>query len=79
MGPQVVGIPILEISGLPFESPGTKWHLGDGPMAKQKVYYKGEGGGFAQVQVVVNFMSSCLFMVHPCTKVFQLHTNQLVV
>jgi hypothetical protein len=30
------------------ESPnfGTKWHLGVSPMARHKVYYKGEGGGF---------------------------------
>ncbi len=29
-------------------------------MARHKVYYKGEGGDFPQVQVVVSFMSSCL-------------------
>jgi len=28
-------------------SPGTKWHLGAGPVAKHRVYYKGEGDGFA--------------------------------
>jgi hypothetical protein len=27
-------------------SPNTKWHLGVGPMARHKEYYKGEGGGF---------------------------------
>jgi hypothetical protein len=42
------------------ESPGTKWHLGVGPVAKYIVYYKGEGGGFPQVQVVVSFVSPCL-------------------
>jgi hypothetical protein len=26
---------------------GQKWHLGAGPMAKHREYYKGEGDGFA--------------------------------
>jgi len=47
--PKVAGVPILEISGLPFGIPGTKCHLGASPVAKHKVYYKGEGGGFPQV------------------------------
>jgi hypothetical protein len=59
-------------------SPGTKWHLGAGPMAKHKVYYKREGGGFPQVQVVVNLVSPCLFVVRPCTKML-LHTNHPIV
>jgi hypothetical protein len=37
-------------------------------MAKHIEYYKGEGGGFPQVQAVVNFVSPCLFVVCPCTK-----------
>jgi len=37
-------------------------------MAKHIEYYKGEGGGFPQVQDVVNFVSPCLFMVHSCIK-----------
>jgi len=48
-GPKVVGNPTLEILGLPLRSPKTKWHLGASPMAKHKVYYKGEGGGFPHV------------------------------
>jgi hypothetical protein len=64
--PKVVGVPIVGISGLPFGSPGTKWHLGAGPVARHKIYYKGEGGGFPQVQAVVSFMSPCLPMVHSC-------------
>jgi len=36
-------------------------------------------GGFPQVQVVGSLVNQCLPMVHPRTKVFQLHTNQLVV
>jgi hypothetical protein len=36
----------LGISELPLGSLGTKWHLGCGHVAKHRVYYKGEGGGF---------------------------------
>jgi hypothetical protein len=53
--------------------------LGAGPVAMHIVYYKGEGGGFPQVQAVVNFVNPCLPMARSCTKVFQLRTNQLVV
>jgi len=34
----------------------------------QTKYYKGEGGGFTQVWAVMNFVSPCRPMVHPCTK-----------
>jgi hypothetical protein len=44
--PKVVEVLTFGISGLPLWSPGTKWHLSVGPMAKHIVYYKGEGGGF---------------------------------
>jgi len=77
--PKVARDPILGISGLPFVNLGTKWHLGAGPMAKHIVYHKGEGGGFPQVQNVLSFVNSCLLVVCPCTKVLELHINQLVV
>jgi len=48
-------------------------------MAKHRIYYKGEGGGFPQVQAVVSLVSPCLPIVRPCTKVLQLCTNQLIV
>jgi hypothetical protein len=48
-------------------------------MARHKVYYKGEGGDFPQVQAVVSLVSPCLLVVRPCTKVLQLRTNQFVV
>jgi phosphatidylserine synthase len=51
---------------------GTKWHLGVGPVANQRKYYKGECGGFPQVWALVILVSLCLHMVH-------LRTNQLVV
>jgi hypothetical protein len=49
-------------------NPKTKWHLGVGPVAKHKVYYKGEGGGFPQVRVVMSLVSLCLPVAHPYTK-----------
>jgi len=48
-------------------------------MAKHRVYYKGEGDGFPQVRAMVNLVNLCLPVAHPCIKVFQLRTNQLVV
>ncbi len=76
---KVAGILILGILGLPLRGPGTKWHLGASPVVKHKEYYKGGGGGFPQVRVVVSLMrlmSSCLVMVRPCTKNYAL-TNLL--
>jgi hypothetical protein len=43
---KVARVPTLRISGLSLGSPGTKQHLGAGPVARHKIYYKGEGGGF---------------------------------
>jgi hypothetical protein len=39
--PKITEVPTLGISGFPFGSLGTKWHLGDGPVAKHIIYYKG--------------------------------------
>ncbi len=61
----------MGISGLSFRNPGTKCHLDDGFVAGHRVYYKGEGGGFPQVQAVVNLMSLSLPMVRLCTKSVQ--------
>ncbi len=69
----------LAILGLPNGSFGTKCHLDVDLVERHKVYNKGEGGGFPQVWVVVNLVSLCLFVVRSCTKVLQLHINQLVV
>jgi hypothetical protein len=52
-----MGVPVMGISKPPLESPGTKWHLGVGHVAMHRVYYKGEGGGFPQVWVIVIFES----------------------
>jgi hypothetical protein len=53
--------------------------LGVGPVARHRVYCKGEGGGFPQVWAMVNLVSLCLLVACPCTKVLQLRTNQLIV
>jgi len=77
-GPKVARILILAILGLPLGSPGTKSHLNVGLVERHKVYYKGEGGGFPQVQAVVSLVSSsCLWLV-VTPKVLQLFTNHLV-
>ncbi len=61
-------VSILGISRFFTWESWKKWHLDATSMANHKEYYKGEGGGFPQVRVVVNFMSPCMLMVHPCTK-----------
>jgi len=76
--PKVAGVSILVISGLPLESPMTKWHLDVGLMERCRIYYKREGGGFSQVQVVVSLVNpSCLWFVL-APKLIQLCTNHLV-
>jgi hypothetical protein len=49
-GPKVARVPTLGISGFPFGSLGTKYHLVVAPMERHREYYKGEGGGFPQVR-----------------------------
>jgi hypothetical protein len=73
--PKVAGIPVVEILGLPLGSFKTKWHLGAGPVARHRVYYKGEGGGFPQVWAVMSLVSLCLPMACACTKMLQLCIN----
>jgi hypothetical protein len=64
--------------GLPLGSPGTKTHLDVAPMERRKVYYKGEGVGFPQVQAVVSLVCmSCPWLVL-APKVLQLCTNHFV-
>jgi hypothetical protein len=66
--PKVVGVSTLKFSWLPLGSPRTKWHLSVGLVAKQMVYYKGEGGGFPQVRAVVIIMSPFLLVTRLSTK-----------
>jgi hypothetical protein len=75
---KVAKVPILEILGLQFGSPRTKWHLDVGPVARHRKYYKGEGGAFPQYWAMVSFVVYvCLWLV--CAqKMLQLCTNQLI-
>jgi hypothetical protein len=79
--PKVARVPTLAILGLSLGSPKIKCHLDVGLVKKHKVYYKGEDGGFPQVQVVMNLVSlvspSCPWLVL-APKVLQLCTNRLV-
>jgi len=70
--PKVAKVISLGISRLPFGSPKTKCHLDVGIVERHKVYYKGEGGGFPQVQAVVSLVSSSLPMALPSTKSAQI-------
>jgi len=63
-----VGVSTLANSGLSLGSPKTKSHLDVGLMERHKVYYKGEGGGFPQVQAVVSLVSPNLPVARPSTK-----------
>jgi hypothetical protein len=63
-----VGVLTLANSGLSLRSPKTKSHLDVGLMERHKVYYKGEGGGFPQVQAVVSLVSPNLPVARPSTK-----------
>ncbi len=65
---KIVGVPIMGISGFPLGSPWIKCHLDVGLVARHKVYYKGDGGDFPQVQAMVSLVSSNLPIVHPSTK-----------
>jgi hypothetical protein len=67
-GSKVIGVPTLAISGLPFGSPKTKCHLDVGLMERHKAYYKGEGGDFPQVWVVVSLVNLSLPMARLSTK-----------
>jgi hypothetical protein len=68
MGPQSCKVLIVGISKLPLRSLATKCHLNVTPMERRIEYYKGEGGGFPQVQAVVSLVSSKLPVVRPSTK-----------
>jgi len=67
-GSKVARVPTLIILELPLGSPRTKNHLDVGLVERHKVYYKGEGGGFPQVRVVVSLVSSSLPVTHPSIK-----------
>jgi hypothetical protein len=78
MRPQSRGSPSRGNFGSPTWESWDKKPFGCGPMEKCIIYYKGEGGGFPQVQGMVNLV--CLncpwFILAP--KVPQLCTNHFV-
>ncbi len=65
---KVAEAPSLGISRLPLWSPETKCHLDVAFVERHKVYYKGEGGGFPQVWVMVSLVSPNLHVACPNTK-----------
>jgi len=69
---------ITRISGLPFGNLGTKCHLDVGLMERNRVYYKGEGGGIPQVRVVMSLVSPNYPWLVLTPKMLQLCTNHLV-
>jgi hypothetical protein len=66
----------MATSQLPQSGVGT--YLDVGSMASHRVYYKGEGGGFPQIQAVVNLMCLCCPWFVLALKVLQLCTNPFV-
>ncbi len=73
--PKVVGVLTLRISRLPS---GTKSHLDVAPVERCRVYYKGEGGGFPQVRVMVSLVSPNCPWLFLTPKVLQQCTKHLV-
>jgi hypothetical protein len=63
-----VRISTLVILGLPLGCLRTKSHLDVSLVKRHKVYYKGEGGSFSQVWIVMSLGSSSLLMVCPSIK-----------
>jgi len=47
----------MAVSGLLFESLGTKSHSDVGVIERHIKYYMGEGGGFPRVQAMVSLVS----------------------
>jgi hypothetical protein len=66
--PKVTRIQVVGISRLPLGSFGTKGHLDVASVDRRREYYKGEGGGFPQVQIVVSLVSLRLPVARPSTK-----------
>jgi hypothetical protein len=58
--------------------PGEKSHLDVGSVASHRVYYKGEGGGFPEVQAVVSLVCLCCPWLVLAPRVLQLCTNHFV-
>jgi hypothetical protein len=71
MGPQSRGNPNSgNFETLIWES-WDKLSFDVAPVEKRKVYYKGEGGGFPQVQAVMSLVNPRLHVALPNTKSVQ--------
>ncbi len=69
---------LMEFRDFHLGVPGQNGHLDVVPVEWRRVYYKGEGGGFPQVQAVVSLVcSGCPWLIL-APKVLQLCTNHLV-
>jgi hypothetical protein len=77
-GSKVARVPFGAISGLPLGSLGKNSHLDVTSVESCRVYYKGEGGGFPQVRVVVNLVCPCYPWLVLAPRVLQLCTNHFV-
>jgi len=67
MAPKLWETQLSEL-GLLFGSLRTKCHLDVNLVERHIVYYKGEGGGFSQVQAMVSLVSLNLLVAHSNTK-----------
>ncbi len=77
-GSKFTGVPFGAISGLPLGSPGKNSHLDVASVESCRIYYKGEGGGFPQVRVMVSFVCPCCPWLVLTPRVFQQCTNHFV-
>jgi hypothetical protein len=78
MGPQSRRSPKFRNFGTPTWESRDKMPFGCGPRGRHKVYYKGEGGGFPQVQAAVSLVSSSCPWLVLAPKALQLCTTHLV-
>ncbi len=75
---KVAEVLVVKILRLPSGSFETKSHLDVVPLERHKVYYKGEGGDFPQVEAMVSLVClSCPWLVLT-PKMFQLCINHFV-
>jgi len=77
-GSKVAGVPFGAILGFPLGSPGKNSHLDVASMESCRVYYKGEGGDFPQVQAVVSLVCPCCPWLVLAPSVLQLCINHFV-
>jgi hypothetical protein len=78
MSSQSPGTTTQDNFGLQLGSPRKKSHLDVASAESCRIYYKGEGGGFPQVRVVVSFVCPCCPWLVLTPRVLQLCTNHFV-